>query len=792
MCAQGFCIKQFDSLEEAKKAVRLFSSLGLGVGIGQEQQAIKKSHRAFEALDDDDLNWPNVEKWTFLALLSVTTFAQMLIVGVIVVAWVALVLSMVAWGVTLALSGFFSAILSILVFAIVLSLCGLTWLGYKFLVGGYPERQTFLLDQVESEKLNQIVSELAEQYEVELPDGIVVNNEADVRILPAGTIFDALRGRYMLVIGLPLAKCVRVQELIALLSFAFANVTHRYLAFAYFTQYAVKSFIQLRLTVKGQFELSIEDRHAKSTYWLEQIIFATVIGLVRRYRACLGYYLELFTQLNKPVSLILLKRNLFFEQFVLNEKSIAKLAAKISAVCRAREMAHTMNQLAWSQRLLADDKSELTELIWSKRAVNLPEGLFKHDGGKAFYQIDHPIRVSQQMFSSNAKTIDLQRLDMEFLGATQSIFEDFDTLSEEVTLESYLDCYVEGVNEELSRPLGYGEVPERWVVPAKQIELFVNYLIDIEQHVKDYFGFPFSHRLMEFDDPLNPDLLKMDLQSVIDWIRERLISYREEQANIELVQHDMKRKKIATVFHHASLPITAAKIAEGSKYNYATGGKNSTGELSALGSKKGIEAILVSREYEEAFENLSVKIHLLDRMVYRRIVLTIEEMTGSEKRNAQHLLTATKQIVELSASMEKVDQCLAVMQALLTVKPKILLRKTGKPLAEQAKICRDNLAKIIHKSSEITLYNQEFEPIETLSEVIEQLNAKAFHALSPVELITYSSRWQSKIRYYYADQLGRLVKLCSGAEDRLDITPLKIVQKKPSSAPVAKSGQFSA
>ena len=80
MCAQGFCIKKLDNQDDAEKAVRLFSSLGLGVTIQAPRAQEQKEQVEFQTLDLEALRWSRTDKWSFIAVLVSVFCSQLILV----------------------------------------------------------------------------------------------------------------------------------------------------------------------------------------------------------------------------------------------------------------------------------------------------------------------------------------------------------------------------------------------------------------------------------------------------------------------------------------------------------------------------------------------------------------------------------------------------------------------------------------------------------------------------------------------------------------------------------------
>ena len=786
MLKKGKVLKRDLPQGSANKAVRLFASLGLDVTV--VSQSPESHNHATETPNEDvteqvevvDISDSRPVKHkaflSFIAPILVITTPLLILIGILI--WVGLIIVNTFIISTLVQVGGIAVVAAVIFILILLAQLFFSIKSAYLILASYPDRQGFIVQKDEAPLLFELVEKLCDRINVSYPNHILLNNDIEIGLSSAGSVFEELKGRFALSIGIPVVACSNLKEVTGLLTYAISLVSQKKIMRLHVLLSAFEDMLETRIYQKNAWDKKLEALYSSEKSWWKSIAIKKLQQASVAIRIFLGWILTFSRRLTAPVKQVIRYHASLYEATFVGQETFFENMLNINKMNDARKVVELLNEYAWRHKKLFRSKANAVAMVVNSKtnivlAENIENSASELDYNSTFHMLDDQYLKDNHFEQTQTVSIFDEvsaKKDAEVL------FEDFYEISEQVTFDNYLDSHIEGKNNVARAAEAYGENPDRWAVDEDEIFQINKMLLSAENAFSDYMGTDFSTRLMELDEPMNPDLLKLDLQEIIDWIRERLIHYREDQKSLKLVQHDLTRKELTHLYSHAGLPIKAINVGNASGYQYTQAGNNNH-----VGNEINNNAEMMrTRIFEEGVEALTARLHIVDRMYYQRMVLTIQLMDYDEKPFAQHLLTAIQELIELRPLVNRLTLISHLINKVNESRPWYYLPKLKKALLEQAQEGKDALDKIIKRSSHITVY--EGENVEhTLSDLLASVmgdDALDMDSLSPRQVSDMCEQVVKTVEYHYIFSFGQLAVLCGKTEIREGVRPLKVVARK--------------
>ena len=636
----------------------------------------------------------------------------------------------------------------------------------------YRNRQAFVLPKDEAKALVEMVQNICDQLGVAKPNHIQLNQTARVDLATAGGVSDLINGRVVLNIGAPLIASCSIAELRGLLVYALSPLANRAVLRHQLIITSFLDFLYKRSAQSAGWQQAVEDKliHNKS-YWQ---IYS--LALLRRFfDGCDRFYFVLNRACYAVLKQGLLNVNRYALSFEANEVGYHGLLGtqeKIKNIERAIFSAHEINRACLIHRKVF---RTFAEAVISCIDIHISDVKNYADG--KVRELHELFFEFHEISQNTHKTIDktLKAVSVHSGESAQRLFRDFAQIDEDITM----DCYRGDFYEDIDALDGVARVSalqaESIVVENRMVFSLMKFLKNSDNALSDYMGVDIKGRILELDEPTSPELIQMKLQEVIDWLREKLISYREDHSAIQLIDSDIRNKKLVQLLQKHGVKSSLSDFGGTSKYKYDF--KVGAGESSEL---------LFSREYEDAYDHVLAKLHLFDRMYFQRLVQTVYLMAEKEKRPAMHLLSELQDISELKSLYHKLcteQYCLLQLLCLRSVKH---FSKINKAVREQARELSESLMKLIARSSDITVYENDMEENSLRNLILPKrdLDLASIKSMAPGEVAELSREVTESLKFQYVYLLAQLTERCGRTELKHKIKPLKLVARKSSASGV--------
>ncbi len=796
MLKKGKLIKKSVPNHSSNKIIKVFASSGLKVLAFPvketgKQENITASNDPAPRVKEDKIEPTDSILTSSLTrskdrLLYASSFFQVLsvilVIGTIVGVWLLGIVSNIFLINYLINFSFFTGLFSTLFILLLFAQFGLTILSLIILFGKYPERQGYILPREDAEGAYKLVESVCDKLNLVYPNHIQVDNEVDVQVVSSGSLSDFYAGRYALSLSLPIAACFNMKDVTGMAAFALSVLNNKYLMRINVFIVSLKAAIELRVYQRNAFDLMLREVN-KSTYsWWVVLGFQLLEYTNRKIRFLLKHFgLVADYLLNHSVQ-SLRQRALAYEIFIVGEQSYRKNSINLVKVLETREVVDHINQNAWLQGRLFRNKAAAVELIFStKEKVDRLENQNNFELEKTYRVSQHPLRYENVKLKKATQGFHPKMEAFLSSDSAKTLFLDFYELCEQVTLDGYIESYVEGSGCAARKPNYYGLTPEKWMVAEDVIFKLNQAMQENTIELNNFLGFGYENRIMMLDEPQNPDLVKMGLQAINDWIRERLIGYREDNRAYAKLQEDSLLTNLSQALLAHRIKVKAANLLEMSTFNLRKRDENDTNAR----LEKSFQPS--SSEIDESLEMISSRLNMIDRMYYQRIVHCIQLMDEDNKFHAQHLITSLQDIEELSYQSRRLRESAHILNCIPSIKPKTLTRRTMPITREHEKICAEAVSKLYKRAQEITVYDELGEE-RTMSELIAAipgvLNIKTAQ-LASNDYIEIADDVLFVIAFYYSNMLSQLARLCGEAEIINGIRPLKVIARtspKPSLA----------
>ncbi|MEJ2444835.1 MAG: M48 family metallopeptidase [Exilibacterium sp.] len=644
----------------------------------------------------------------------------------------------------------------------------------------------------ESPAFFALVEELCDRMGVPYPTRICVNNTVRAEVSPVGGVAGVFHRRYQLTIGLPLVLAMNKRELAA----AFAQPLSYCTGAATFQTYCIIHYVNAWLA-KRVFDFDLWDNRLED--FIQHSRYRSVRTLadwVQRGFSGTSLLLYGLWVLNRHITAFTARKLDFnadyygatasgSKVFVANTKTLVALAA-------ARQQVLEMNARAWTHRkLLADLPAAIGWVLNQMDAATRNRLVVEQEP----FPFQHPTYQDMGFQNPGTQNIALESAAALNVGAHAhpddvdrvnkveaqgrrglcyansnalingaDLFKNFEGLCAEVTAEEYqsggLDAYISDENLH-----NKGLNPERFVVDNSQILELNESMESAEIALADYMGSRLEQRILAFDEVSDEELVGLNPQQIIDWIRQKLMEYRENQKHFPMELADVQHKYLGECYVKAGIAVDAKHF-----------GFVSTQKACVDDAMKNAN---------NALKSLTERLHQVDRMFLQRIKLTFPNMHDGERKVAKRYFSTLQKMTELQALLQQLQLYRFMIGTLSGKKsePWLLesdwLGKAQLLLKEQANNCAQQMLKIVEISRSITVSNDTGEE-QSLCDVILARTGEmtsSIYDLPPLILVGLAKQLESALYEYYGYRLGRLAEICSRVEQRMGLKPLKLYRE---------------
>jgi hypothetical protein len=323
----------------------------------------------------------------------------------------------------------------------------------------------------------------------------------------------------------------------------------------------------------------------------------------------------------------------------------------------------------------------------------------------------------------------------------RQFFTNFTGLCKKVTLYDYR---VEGL-----------ETPKRYVVDNKRVLAYHAALKKADLALTRYFKGLFSRRLMCLELPENNELLTLDLQATVDWLRRHQVDYEKGQLEYRIIQKRYREVAIGHSYIKAEIGIDPVE------FNLSNIDPEHVEQLKLAQSKK----LLSCRK----------KLEQVDMMFYQRIQLTIHSMQEKEQRHCKQLLATLRNITQLKDNWMQLDDVAYQLEILLDNDHVDIIVKIQDEVNENATYCSMQLAMLTHASGKIPNRMAPSGEESLRDFIVSWIGGETKHLerMPAAVLVEKCDQVLRAIQYQYVWMFGELVRRCEVQEKALGIKPLK-------------------
>ena len=771
MLVKGSTLKKNIKRDARNKAVRLFASLGLEVEV-HEVMTQKVEQASQQSTDQHSTGQHGVKPLKALSLprrvqilvatLFFTVLALIPKIGVLggSLLWFLLlsagVVASISMGWALAP---LTAVLLVLFFGTALVLA-VALFKQKL---PFPSVQKYVLTEPETKALYGIVHKVCAELGVPTPNHIEVNLGSDIKLAPVGGIKDCIRGRYALSLGLPLLGILTKTEFTTLCRYTLSVLQVR--TASGLQLYLAKVVEQLNIR-RVHLALPLHENLSEKTEKIKSLISAAELkapfifnlldNLFVRYSKC---YARIFagyqTVLHK-------------QQFTILSKEQENFSSAITKLLISKNYVNDLlrfNKLMWQEGYLTEDFvfDEQLEALFQRL-----DDVYRFFSIGPNYSSESPL-FYRELTRNNAITSVLN-FDRD---AVYSYMANFDEIAENVAQDYYENRHIIDSESVLFSVFsGKRGLSGQFKSKAYIKHVVETYIEDIAA-LSDFFSQLNIQRILTLDEPKNPELIRLSLQEINDWLREKIIVIRQENENELMVRNDVNRKQLINILSRNKFRNPEGHVQELSRYVYSF-------NRAAEGRVNPKHELLLSRDFEGELKSVLAKLEVFDQMFFQRLVLGVQLLKGGERSYGAHLLSAAQDFSEHSATISRIGTHLHLVENLSRLHTGVFATDLSKGIEEQRKTLVELVGKLYAKSGSMIVYAAGGEEI-FLKEIIDRrvgVSVQNLTQLTVSEISNLASQFKTIYEKTFFLILGRLCNLCVAAELNAGIRPLKVVGRK--------------
>lgn len=583
-----------------------------------------------------------------------------------------------------------------------------------------------------------LVELMCKRIGVPIPTEIYMDNRVNASAGPAHGLVSLLQGKLILTIGLPLVAGMNARQLVGVLAHEFGHFAQPTAMFAYYLITSINGWL-----AESAYNEDLWDH--RLDFWKNSAEKMAVIGYAVR---IVQWGILSTRMLLKGLFLINLRVTRYmsrhmeyhadhYEAYVAGSDHFRGNSLHLRSLFSAYRLVTEANHHAWNHNMLLNNVPDA--VAWQNRQFGsgvlrkLEQGMAEEvtnvwDSHPA--DNDRIIHAEAPQFTAIFKDVFPAR----------HFFINFKDLCKKITLYEY---QMEGL-----------ETPKRYVVENKRVLAYHAALKKSDLALTRYFKGLFSRRLMCLELPAKNDLLTLDLQGTVDWLRSQQVGYGKGQQNYRAIQKYYREVSIGLSYIKAEIDIDPLG------FNLPNTDPELVNQLKIAEDKK----LLVCRK----------KLELVDTMFYQRIQLAIHSMSENDQRHCKQLLATLRNITQLKDNWMQLDDVAYLLEILLDNGHIEIIVKIQDEVNENATYCSMQLAMLTHASGKIpnrmAPSGEESLRDFIVSWVGEQ--SKDADQMPAAVLVEKCDQVLRAIQYQYVWMFGELVRRCEIQEKELGIKPL--------------------
>ena len=589
------------------------------------------------------------------------------------------------------------------------------------------------LDEQDAPDLFEMLRDLCKLSGVPLPDKVTVNNQMNLSLWPMPGVTGLRNKKLSLSIGLPLIAAMDKRHFVAVLTRQLAYYTQPTRMQAHMLIHFYQSSLRGKTNTPDVLDAWLEKKSSGSMlsiFWMSLWKVITRLSIIGT-QSLLWLSQKITTYVREWID----RDADYSAAYIVGSKHYQAIAIEQQAALSAFSYVKNMNDKAWEHKqLLRNFPVAVAEQLreWAGKSVKEQKLLVSDD----------TLRPMSESRLAHIAELQFPEKYSDSTAATE-LFADFTTIGEKLTAELYGQRYPD---------VKTGQ----YIVDNDQILALKKSFDSSELAFKAFFGTLYHGQFFDLAEPLEGEFLKMSHQGVIDWLRQNVFEYRDHQK----YEHSLVDR-----YHNvtAALALSDAGV-ELNKQEYDFSSKD--------------EAELHQAKISGERKYLQDKIHAVDHMFFRRLMLCIELMPADQRLQAQHYLSNAQALGELSEVLMEFNEVVmlrAVFSAENAGKPKVG-RKNNQYLCSYERLTETLFSgmlsiAVFHQSGSETI-------LQDLVVAALKQDAKDVASLDPVAALSSARKINQQLCYHYGFIVERLAGLCIEVEDQNNLKPMKLFSKK--------------
>ena len=589
------------------------------------------------------------------------------------------------------------------------------------------------LGEQDAPDLFEILRALCKLSGAPLADKVIVNNQLNLSLRSMPGVAGLRNKKLTLSIGLPFIAAMDKRHFVAVLTRELAYYTQPTRKQAHILIHFYQSSLRKKANTPDILDLYLEKGSSDSvlsTFWMGLWKLITRLSILET-KSLLWMSQKITTRVCEWIDM----DTDYSAAYIVGSKHYQAIAIEQQAALLAFSYVNDTNNKAWEHKqLLRNIPVAVSEQLkaWADKPIKKQKPPISDDTFTP---------ISESRLAHIAKLQFPEKYNDST--AAKELFFDFTSISEKLTKETYEQRYS-------------GVKIDQHIVDNDEIMALRKSLSSSELAFKAFFGTAYHGQFLDLDEPLEGNLLKINHQGVIDWLRQNIYEYQDHQ------KYD--RSLVDT--HHnvtAALALLDTGI-ELNRNEYDFPSKDNAEEYQGKVSRE--------REY------LRVKIFTVDHMFFRRMALCIELMPTEQQAQAQHYLSNAQTLGELSEALTQFNEAVMLRTVFSNEdaeRPKVD-RKNKKYFSDYSQLVQRLFSEMLsitvshHSNSGTTLRDVILATLKKDPETIANLD--------PIGALSCARKINQQLCYHYGFILGQLAELCIDAESENNLQPLKLFSKK--------------
>ncbi len=602
----------------------------------------------------------------------------------------------------------------------------------------------FELKPKQAPGLFALVEVMCDRINVPVPQSIYVDNEVNASAGSAHGLMSLIRGELVLTVGLPLVSGMNARQLVGVLAHEFGHFAQPSAMFTYYLINTVNYWFADRAFYHDSWDDRLEDweRRSESFGWAYLAVMLAKLGI-----GVTRLLFKTLYKINLSMTSFMSRQMEYdadrYEALVAGSDHFRDSAIQLRLLSEAENVVNYDNLLAWEQNKLVKNiplaiAEQSTQ--FDKEVVQDIESGMEQDVSN--WWDSHPPDNDRVIHAQQHKYDALFNDDFPAV----LLFKNFNELSDNVTIYYY-------------KANGF-EKPEQYIVENSDVLNLKETKKKTNKALDSYFNDSFSsYRMMLLKITSDVKLQTLNLQQTIDYLRQNLVTYRENQELYYTINNRYQVMTLAASFINADIEIDPKDF-------YLNNDSVQNIESAKIEELKRIHKIRAQQEQ-------------VDVLFYQRMILAIKKMPVDLQKRCSILLKVLQKINQLNETMRNLSYVIYVMDSLLRYEQEDDEEiETIKPIIkEQAKDCVNDIGLLLRASEKIPDLIDSGDSKNLNHFIISYTGVlpEKLTTLTPQQLVTVSLNTLSALQYQYIWLIGELVTLCETQEKSLGVQPIKFV-----------------